>query len=243
MNPRRLATARNPTLTAPFGETEQAEPGLGPRSEAGRRGLMVFDHKGRLVKADASAEVILAGLGIHLTRSPRLRIDALDTSDPRPLSARELPDWLDPEWIEPVMEGSERLGTVVLIPGRSRGPLPAKGGLPPYKLRQALELIKAHIDRPLYLVQLAAAVALSPFHFHREFKRSTGITPHRYMVQMRIERAKTLLAESDVPLAVMAAQLGFADQSHFTSAFRRRTSMTPRSYRELKLKTLCGTPS
>ncbi len=109
--------------------------------------------------------------------------------------------------------------------------LPAQGGLPAYKLRQALEFIKVHIDQPIHLHQVAAAVALSPFHFHREFKRSTGMTPHQYIVQMRVERAKSLLAESDLPLADMAAQLGFADQSHFTAAFRRRTSMTPRSYR------------
>jgi AraC-like DNA-binding protein len=110
---------------------------------------------------------------------------------------------------------------------------PAQGGLHPYKLRQALELIKAHIDRPIHLAQLAAAVALSPFHFHRAFKRSMGMTPHQYIVQTRIERAKSLLAESDLPLAVVAAQLGFADQSHFTSAFRKTTSMTPRNYRNV----------
>ena len=109
--------------------------------------------------------------------------------------------------------------------------LPAQRGLPPYKLRQALEWIATEIDRPIYLKELAAAVALSPFHFHREFKRSTGMTPRQYVVEVRIERAKSLLAESSLPLAEMAAQLGFADQSHFTAAFRRRMSMTPRSYR------------
>ena len=57
------------------------------------------------------------------------------------------------------------------------------------------------------------------------------MTPHQYIVQLRMERAKTLLSDSDLPLAEVAAQVGFADQSHFSSTFRRTTAMTPRSYR------------
>jgi AraC family transcriptional regulator len=57
------------------------------------------------------------------------------------------------------------------------------------------------------------------------------MTPHEYIVQVRMERAKKLLSISDMPLAAVAAQVGFADQSHFSSTFRRTTSMTPRSHR------------
>lgn len=197
----------------------------------GSGGLIVFDHKGRLVKADAHAEVTLSAIGVELNRNPRLRIDALDTGNSN-VQDMELPDWLDPEWIEPVTEGSERLGTVVLIPERlSNSALLPQSGLPGYKLRRAVDFIQAHIDQPILLQQVAAAVALSPFHFHREFKSATGMTPHQYIVQARIERAKTLLSDSDLPLAEVAAQVGFADQSHFSSTFRRTTSMTPRNYR------------
>jgi AraC family transcriptional regulator len=94
-----------------------------------------------------------------------------------------------------------------------------------------MDFIRSHLDQPILLEQVAASVALSPFHFHREFKRSTGLTPHQYIVQLRMERAKALLSDSDMPLAEVAAQVGFADQSHFSSTFRRATSMTPRSYR------------
>ena len=106
---------------------------------------MVFDHKGRLVKADSDAQLIMAALGVELSCSPRLRIDALDASDPQPLRDAQLPRWLDPAWIEPIIEGDERLGTVVQIPkpARSSAPRSAQNGLPAYKLRQAIEFVEA----------------------------------------------------------------------------------------------------
>jgi AraC-like DNA-binding protein len=196
-------------------------------------GLMVFDHKGRLVKADSSAQRTMAALGFELSREPRLRIEALDTSDAQPLRHSQLPDWLHPEWIEPVIEGNERLGTVVQIPKRAResAPTPAQRGLPAHKLRLAIEFVEAHIEESIDLGRLAAVVHSSPFHFHRQFKRSTGLTPGKYIFQVRIKRAKALLSDSDLPLVEVAAQVGFTDQSHFTTAFRRSTSMTPRTYR------------
>jgi len=203
----------------------------GTSSKDKARGLIVFDHKGRLVKADSHAELLLSAIGVEVNGSPRLRIEALDASDATADDA-ELPDWLDPDWIEAVIEDGERLGTVVQIPERCSGSaLRQQSGLPRYKLRRVIDFIRAHIDEPIHLEQLAAAVALSPFHFHREFKRSTGVTPHQYIIQVRMEHAKGLLSGSDMPLAQVAAQVGFADQSHFCATFRRTTSMTPRTYR------------
>lgn len=214
---------------------------LGKRSssnapETRTGGLMVFDHKGRLVAADACAELIMAALGVELNCGARLRIDALDTSAEKMHGDWDLPDWLHPDWIEPVMEGRERLATVVQIPGARRSTPSTQGGLPAYKLRQVVEFIYAHIDQPINLAQLAGVASLSPFHFHREFKRSTGLTPGKYIFEARIKRAQTLLCESDLPLAQVAVQVGFADQSHFTVAFRRATSMTPRTYRNATAK-------
>jgi AraC family transcriptional regulator len=193
---------------------------------------MVFDHKGRLMKADTCAERILAAVGVELSRVPRLRVDVLDTSSATPLGNSDLPAWLDPEWIEPVMEGSERLGTVVKIQNQAqRSAPPTQGGLPAFKMRRVVEFIEAHLDRPITLARLAAVVDVSKFHFHRQFKRATGSTPHQYIVQKRIERAKALLSDSQLPLVKVAAEAGFADQSHFGSTFRKVTSMTPRGFR------------
>ena len=199
-------------------------------------GLMVFDHKGRLVLADARAVLIMAGLGVELNGGGRLRIDALDAGTDKMLGGSALPDWLHPDWIEPVIEGGERLGTVVQIPEAQRRTASAKGGLPAYQLRQVVEFIHAHIDEPINLTQLAGLASLSPFHFHRAFKRSTGLTPGKYIFEVRIKRAEALLSESDLPLAQLALQVGFGDQSHFSAAFRRATSMTPGAFRRVTAK-------
>jgi AraC-like DNA-binding protein len=205
---------------------------LGRVSEPGSGGLILFDRKGRLVKADARAALTLAAIGIDLNLKPRLRIDALDTSGSRDLDNTKLPDWLRPEWLESAIEGTERLGTIIVLPEQFRrdAVLP-QGSLPRYKFRRAVEFIEAHIDQAIHLEQLAAAAGVSPFHFHRQFKRSAGLTPHQYIVQRRIERAKTLLSQSELTLVEVAAQVGFTDQSHFTTIFRRVTSVTPRNYR------------
>jgi AraC-like DNA-binding protein len=204
----------------------------------GTSGLIVFDHKGRLVKADARAEVILGAIGVEVNCTPRLRIDALNTGGAGTLDEIALPHWLNPGWIEPIIDGSERLGTVVVIPElHPQRAAISHSGLPHYKLRRVLEYVRAHIDGPIALEQLAAAVAISPFHFHRQFKSSTGVTPHQYIVEVRVETAKKLLATTALPLTEIAARVGFADQSHFTATFRRATSTTPRNYRNANSET------
>jgi AraC family transcriptional regulator len=86
-----------------------------------------------------------------------------------------------------------------------------------------------HLDRPLSLPELAANVELSQFHFCRMFKKSTNLTPHQYVLQLRIERARDLLT-GRLPLAEIAAQLGFADQSHFGAVFKRFLGITPSEF-------------
>jgi AraC family transcriptional regulator len=82
------------------------------------------------------------------------------------------------------------------------------------------------------LAELAAEAGVSPFHFAREFKRATGLAPHQYLIEVRIERAKSLLAGNEMPLAQVSLSAGFSSQSHFTRLFRRHTGTTPKSYRE-----------
>lgn len=114
-------------------------------------------------------------------------------------------------------------------------PIAFTGGLPANKLRQVEEFIDANYSRDLKLAELAQVAGMSSFHFAREFKRSTGTTPHQYLIKLRIERAKALLAKKDLPLIEVGLQSGFSHQSHFTRLFRRLTGTTPLSYRQAKL--------
>lgn len=81
------------------------------------------------------------------------------------------------------------------------------------------------------LAELARTAGLSRFHFARVFQASVGLSPHAYLLSVRIRRAKVLLLE-DEPLAQLALRLGFASQSHFTQTFRRQVGVTPQRYRQ-----------
>jgi AraC family transcriptional regulator len=109
------------------------------------------------------------------------------------------------------------------------------GGLPGHRLRRAKEFMHEHLEDELTLDEIAEAVGLSPFHFARAFKRTTGLTPQQYLWQTRIEHAKRLLADAELPLIEVSARTGFKNQSHFTTLFRKFTAMTPRAYRNAML--------
>ena len=87
-------------------------------------------------------------------------------------------------------------------------------------------------DGDLGLQELAAVAGYSPAHFLRLFRRAFGQTPHQFVLDLRIERAKRLLRADGQSLAEIAGSCGFADQSHFGSAFARRAGMPPGRYRE-----------
>ena len=109
------------------------------------------------------------------------------------------------------------------------------GGLSGQKLRDVLAFIGDNYTSDLKLAELARVAAMSSFHFAREFKRTTGTTPHQYLIEFRVERAKALLADSELPLVEVGLQSGFSHQSHFTRLFHRLTGTTPHSYRLMKL--------
>lgn len=90
-------------------------------------------------------------------------------------------------------------------------------------------LIEAHASN-VSLEDLAKVASLSPYHLHRIFTREVGMSPHAFQTQVRISRARVLLNEGK-PLHVVAAETGFADQSHFTREFKRYIGLTPGAYR------------
>ena len=104
-------------------------------------------------------------------------------------------------------------------------------GMPSMRLNRVLEFVDANIAVDLCVSRLAAVAGMSPYYFCRSFKQSTGITPHRYVLQCRMEQAKRLLQEKPDHLMEVAHQVGFADQSQFTRVFHKIVGMTPSQYR------------
>lgn len=113
-----------------------------------------------------------------------------------------------------------------------RAPRAGRDGLPPYKLRLVLEFIDENLANDLSVEEIAQAVAISPFHFSRAFKQSTGHPPHRFVLRRRVERAKDLLRSSDLSLVEVALAMGFASQAHFSTVFRRCSGLSPKKYRD-----------
>jgi AraC-like DNA-binding protein len=98
------------------------------------------------------------------------------------------------------------------------------------RLRRVRDLVEARLHEDLSLGTLAAEADLSPWHFLRMFRRETGATPHLYLLQRRLARARALLAAGETPAAVASAT-GFSDQSHLTHRFRRTYGVTPARFR------------
>jgi AraC family transcriptional regulator len=100
--------------------------------------------------------------------------------------------------------------------------------LPPRRLKNAIDYIHSHLDGDLSMVQIANSVNTSPNYFASLFKQATGVSLHQYVIQQRVERAKLLLETTDLPIADIASQVGFASQSHLTQHLKRLTGMTPK---------------
>jgi AraC-like DNA-binding protein len=110
---------------------------------------------------------------------------------------------------------------------------PAAGGLSRWQERRAKELLRGALNEPISMESLAAACRLSRGHFSKAFKRTTGLTPHRWLQALRIERAKRLLLHSALPISEIATACGFADQSHFTRVFAQALGMAPGGWQRL----------
>jgi len=108
-----------------------------------------------------------------------------------------------------------------------RTPLP----LPDWRLKRVCAFVEANIAEDLSLATLAAAAGLSRMHFAAQFRAATGMGPHSYVVQRRIQRAKAILAESQTPIVDVALSVGFQTQAHFTTVFKRIVGLTPLRWR------------
>lgn len=101
----------------------------------------------------------------------------------------------------------------------------------PARLAAAREYVEANLTQDLTLRSIALEVGMRPHRLARDFRAATGIPLHQYVVARRVTRAARLLRTTNSPIATIAAECGFADQSHMTNAFRRRFGVTPAAYR------------
>lgn len=106
-----------------------------------------------------------------------------------------------------------------------------RGGLSARQVRRAQETMMAALDESVPLAALAEEAGLSPWYFCRVYKQSTGLSPHRWMREKRLDRARDLLADDHRSLTSIAIDLGFASLSHFSATFKQATGLSPTRYR------------
>jgi AraC-like DNA-binding protein len=111
-----------------------------------------------------------------------------------------------------------------------------RGGLAPWQLHRATEMLKANLDGQIALSQVARECKLSVSHFVRAFKQTVGEPPYRWLLQQRIDAAKELLLHSELPMVEIALKCGFADQACFIRAFRKLLDTTPGEWRRIRMQ-------
>lgn len=116
--------------------------------------------------------------------------------------------------------------------GVTATPQPTIGGLSPSILRRAIERLRSDSDADVSLSALASDAGLSRFHFCRSFKESTGLSPHAWLRQHRLEQAMNMLRDSDESVVSIAAALGYSTQTAFAAAFKKLTGETPSDWRK-----------
>jgi AraC family transcriptional regulator len=113
----------------------------------------------------------------------------------------------------------------------ARAPRPLRGRQDRRRLARVAEFIDASLHAPPSLREMADVAAMSPFHFQRVFRLTTGLTPHAYVSARRMERARRMLGGTATTVAGVAAALGFSDVAHFRRSFHRVFNAPPRAMR------------
>jgi AraC family transcriptional regulator len=133
------------------------------------------------------------------------------------------------------LDSVEQAIAAALVSGhaiRRRPVRPCRGGLGSGRMRRIKELVHARMEEDLNLEEMAQSVALSTAHFARMFRKSTGETPHRFVLRQRIERAKAMLRAADGRILDVAVACGFKTQQHFAQVFRHTCGVSPTRYRQ-----------
>jgi AraC family transcriptional regulator len=110
-------------------------------------------------------------------------------------------------------------------------PLGSANALSPQRVRRAIEYIDAHLQEPIGLADVPASIGLSRMHFAAQFRAATGVSPHQFLLNRRLEHAKYLLLKSDESVIDIAFLSGFRSHAHFTATFKRVTGDTPTAWK------------
>jgi AraC family transcriptional regulator len=121
--------------------------------------------------------------------------------------------------------------TLAMHVARLEPPRTKVNALPKWRLRRVEEYVRAHFDRSVSLYDLAKVAGLSRMHFAAQFRAATGFRPREYLLHQRIEQAKSLLSNTEMPLAEIALAVGFCAQAHFSTVFKRIARETPARWR------------
>jgi AraC family transcriptional regulator len=133
------------------------------------------------------------------------------------------------------LDSIEQAMAVTLVNGHAARHRPVqiyRGGLGAARLRRIKELVRAKMEDDLSLDEMAESVGLSTAHFARMFRKSTGETPHQFVLRQRLERAKAMLRAPDARILDVAVACGFKTQQHFAQAFRDVWGVSPTEYRQ-----------
>ena len=133
------------------------------------------------------------------------------------------------------LDSVEQAMAVTLVEGHAVRHRPVqiyRGGLGSARLRRIRELVHAKMGDDLSLDEMAESIGLSTAHFARMFRKSTGETPHQFVLRQRVERAKAMLRVPDVRVLDVAVACGFATQQHFAQVFRDVCGVSPTQYRQ-----------
>jgi AraC family transcriptional regulator len=133
------------------------------------------------------------------------------------------------------LDSIEQAMAVALVNGhavRHRPVQISRGGLGSARLRRIKEFVLAKIEDDLSLDEMAQTVGLSTAHFARMFRKSTGETPHRFVLRQRLERAKAMLRAPNARVLDVAVACGFKTQQHFAQVFRDVCGVSPTEYRQ-----------
>lgn len=127
------------------------------------------------------------------------------------------------------------LALIIDVMKLAKAPSRKRSRLAGWQLRRATEFIEENCLRNIRLEELAALIGLSQSHFSHAFKASTGVAPHQWQVNARLQHAKGLILKGELSLTEIASETGFADQAHFTRVFRKNFGTTPAHWQKVQL--------